>query len=69
MIGKLCRFMVKNGGFILHFKHHHIIEFIKKGAKSDAQRQLDNLGFAEIRTQPIKLAVTNAVMIARHCAA
>jgi hypothetical protein len=28
--------MVKNGGFILHFKHHHIIEFIEKGAKGDA---------------------------------
>jgi len=28
--------MVKNGGFIFYFKHHHIIEFIKKGAKGDA---------------------------------
>jgi hypothetical protein len=36
MFGRLCRFMVKNGGLILHFKHHHIIEFIEKGAKGDA---------------------------------
>ena len=36
IIGRRCRFMVKNGGLIFHFKHHHIIEFIEKGAKGDA---------------------------------
>ena len=36
IIGRRCRFMVKNGDFFLHFKHHHIIEFIEKGAKGDA---------------------------------
>jgi hypothetical protein len=36
MAGMRCCFMVENGRLILHFKHHHIIEFIEKGAKGDA---------------------------------